>query len=374
MSERAVPAPGILHIDTERGWRGGERQVLWLAIELERIGFRSVIAARPDEPLAARARERQIEVIPCAPRFEFDPFAVRALRRTARERRIDIVHAHTGHAVTLAALTVWRRPLPMVLTRRVDFRLRRNPGSRWKYRRANAVIAISRAVADALAGSGIARTRIEIIPSGVDLARPVTPAAAATLRELGVPEGSPLVVQVSQLVPHKDPVNFVRAIAVAARTVPRIRALLVGDGPLHGAVEAEVAARRLEGIVTVAGYREDADRLLAAATVVTLSSEEEGLGTVLLEALALGKPVAATRAGGIPEIIEDGVSGLLAPIHDPEALGANIARLCSDRSFAAAVAERARARAARFSVAETARRTAEVYRRLLPPSASSGIR
>ncbi|MFL5575251.1 MAG: glycosyltransferase family 4 protein [Gemmatimonadaceae bacterium] len=355
----------VLHVDTERGWRGGERQALWLADALARAGHRSIVAARPGEPLAARARERALPVVRCAPLAEFDPVAVTRLRRVVRVHRVQIVHAHTGHAVGLAALATAGTRARVVVTRRVDFRLRDNWGTRWKYRRADAIIAISRAVAEALAESGIARDRIEIVPSGVDLTRTFVPASRATLEELGVPAGAPLVVQVAQLVGHKDPVTFVRAVAAARRRVPGLHALLVGEGPLRPQVEAAVAEAGVGDVLRLTGYRKDADSLLAAADVATLSSQEEGLGTVLLDAMSMGKPTVATAAGGIPEIVQDDVSGLLAPVHDAERLGEGIARLLTDRALAARLAAGARRRAAEFSVERTAERTLAVYRRVL---------
>ena len=354
----------VLHLDTERGWRGGERQVLWLARELARMGHRSLIAARAGEPLAARAREAGLSVIPCDPIGEADPLAALRLRRAMRRQRVDVVHAHTGHAVGLAALGTMGSRTPMVLTRRVDFRLRSNVGSRWKYRRAAAVIAISRAVRAALVASGIPEQRIDLVPSGVDLERVVPPAPQDALAALGVPGGAPLVVMVGALVPHKDPATFVRAVAVAKRRVPAMRALLVGEGPLRPALEALIAELRLSDTLVLTGYRTDADALLAAADVFSLSSEEEGLGTVLLDALAAGVPVAATSGGGIPEIIEHDRSGLLVPPHDAEGLGVNIARLLDDEALRRRLIDGGSARVRRFSVVETARRTLEIYRRV----------
>ncbi|MDE3129162.1 MAG: glycosyltransferase, partial [Gemmatimonadota bacterium] len=115
----------------------------------------------------------------------------------------------------------------------------------------------------------------------------------------------------------------------------------------------------------LAGYRTDADELLAAATVCVLSSREEGMGSVLLDALFLGRPIAATRAGGIPEVVQDGVSGLLAPARDPDALGAAIGRLVNDPALARRVGDAARARAADFSVERMADATEAVYRDVL---------
>ncbi|MHB1071845.1 MAG: glycosyltransferase [Gemmatimonadaceae bacterium] len=357
--------PMVLHLDTERGWRGGERQVLWLAEGLARAGIASAIAARPGEPLAERAAAAGIAVVPCAPAFEGDPFAVRRLRRAIRDLGVGIVHAHTGHTVSLGALATLGMRIPLVVARRVDFRLRDNVGTRWKYHRAAAVIAISHAVADVVARSGIPRGRLHVVPDGADRRRQIHPASDATLGALGVPAGAPLVVQVSQLVGHKDPVTFARAVARARRRVPALHALLVGDGPLRVAVEAARHELGLEDRLHVTGYRTDADALLARADVVTLSSKEEGMGSVLLDALHLGKPIAATAAGGIPEVIEDGVSGLLAPVGNADALGGRIADLLTDRALAQRLAAGAAARADQFSVDRMVERTIAVYRQVI---------
>lgn len=353
----------VLHIDTERGWRGGERQTLWLARELARRGHGSIVAARAGEPLAARACAEGVDVVPCNPASEIDPRAAIALRRVIREQRVDVVHAHTAHAVAVAALATVGTAVPFVVSRRVDFPLRRNVGTRLKYGRAAVFIAISQAVARVLESSGIERARIAVVPDGVDVHRAVSPAAPERLAELGVGGGAPIVVQVAQLVGHKDPVNFVRAMARVRELVPNVRGLLVGDGPLRGDVEREIALLELHDTVHLAGYRTDADEILAAADVAALSSREEGMGSVLLDALAFGRPIAATRAGGIPEVVSDGETGLLAPVGDSRSLGECIARLLKDRRLAENISTAARHRAADFSVEVMADRTLLVYER-----------
>jgi glycosyltransferase involved in cell wall biosynthesis len=355
----------VLHINTERGWRGGERQVYWLATEMLARGHRTLVAARSGEPLAKRLSNAGVNVVPLAPFSEFDPFAAARLRRVIRREGVAIVHAHTAHAVALAALSAIGTSVRVVLTRRVDFPLRANLGTRWKYERAHGIIAISSAIADIMTSGGIARSRIDIVPSGIDLSRRIEPATAEVLRSIGLPTGARWVVQVGALVPHKDPVNFVRATAAARRSVPDLHGVMVGEGPLRQAVEHEIRELGLGDALHLTGYRTDADELLAAASVATLSSQEEGLGTVLLDALSLGIPVAATAAGGIPEVVEHEVSGLIVPIREPEMLGAAIARLVRDGSLSARLTAGGRARAAEFSIARTAERTIEVYRKVL---------
>jgi len=351
----------VLHVDTERGWRGGERQALWLARELALRGHVSIVAARAGEPLDTRAREQRLDVVDCSPRFEIDPLAAVRLRRAIQKHEINVVHAHTAHAVAVGALATIGTPVRLVVARRVDFPLRANAGTRWKYGRADAIIAISHAVARVLERSGIPPGRIHVVADGVDTQRTVIPATPAVLASLGVPVDAPLVVQVSQLVGHKDPVNFVGAVGRLHELVPSAHALLVGNGPLRREVEAEVQRLGLQEVLHVVGYRTDADALLAAADVATLSSREEGMGSVLLDALAFGIPIAATKAGGIPEVVDDGESGLLADVSDPGGLGDAIARLLTDDALANRLRRNAKARAERFSVERMADRTISVY-------------
>ena len=355
----------VLHVDTERGWRGGERQALWLARELAVRGHPSIVAARAGEPLFVRAMEAGLAVVDCAPSSEIDALAAWRLRRTIREQKIDIVHAHTAHAVAVAAMATLRLDVPLVVARRVDFRLRKNAGTRWKYGRAAVIVAISRAVARVLEESGVESSRVRVVPDGVDIHRSVTPAGVATLSALGIEPRAPLVVQVAQLVGHKDPVNFVHAMARVHQRAPHAQGLLVGDGPLRGEVEGAVHSLGLERVVHLAGYRSDADALLAAADVACLSSREEGMGSVLLDALAFGRPVAATRAGGIPEVIDHDETGLLVEPTNPDALGDAIATLLDDASMRERFGANGRRRAEDFSVERMTDRTITVYQEVL---------
>jgi L-malate glycosyltransferase len=352
----------VLHVDTERGWRGGARQVLWLVAGMRDRGHRAVLVARRGDELARRAEALRLEVVEAAPRGELDLFAARDLRRAIVQHRAHIVHAHTAHAAAIAALATLGTATKIVIARRVDFALRRNFGTRLKYGRAQAVIAVSNAVAAVIAEAGVPRDRIHVVPDGVDLARGVQPASEEALRSLGILPGEPLVVQVAALVAHKDPLTFVRAMARVRERIPRVRGLLVGDGPLRAVAQAEVTRLDLDRTVSLTGFRRDADEILAAARVATLSSVEEGMGSVLLDAMAFGAPIAATRAGGIPEFVIDEETGLLSPPGEAPALGENIVRLLSDPDFAASLAARARTRVEEFSVDRMVDRTIEVYR------------
>ena len=137
------------------------------------------------------------------------------------------------------------------------------------------IVAVSNAVGKVLEDGGVAPHRIRVVPDGVDVDRMRMPATTEVLASLGVPQGAPLVVQVAQLVGHKDPVNFVRAMARVKSLVPDVHGLLVGDGPLRAEVEREVKALSLNDRVHIAGYRTDADSLLAAADVAHVSARKK---------------------------------------------------------------------------------------------------
>jgi len=358
----------VLNIDTERGWRGGERQVFWLARMMVSQGHRAMIAARVGEPLAIRARMKGIEVVDSRPRNELDLRAAWKLRGIIGRAGVQVVHAHTAHAVTLGALAVVGSRVPLVAARRVDFHLRSRL-SRWKYGRAARIIAVSEAVKRVLVADGVSEAQIDVVHDGTDVHRTAKPAGRETLRQLGIPPGAPLVVQVAQLVGHKDPVNFVRAMRTVVGGLPSAHGLLVGEGPLRAAATAEARALGIDDRVHFAGYRDDADSLLAAADVAVLSSREEGMGSVLLDCLVFGRPVAATRAGGIPEVVTDGETGFLVPIEDPRQLGEAILRLLRDPALRQRMGEAARRRAEAFSVERMTERTVAIYEEVVLASA-----
>jgi glycosyltransferase involved in cell wall biosynthesis len=144
------------------------------------------------------------------------------------------------------------------------------------------------------------------------------------------------VGNVAALTGHKDHATLLEAMALLHARLPGVRLVIAGDGELRGALEQKARALGLEGRVVFAGFRPDLDRLLPAFTVFCLSSHLEGLGTSLLDAMAFGLPVVATAAGGIPEAVEDGVSGRLVAPRDPRALADALAEALGDERRRAA--------------------------------------
>ncbi len=361
----------ILHVNTERTWRGGEQQNLWLATGLRDRGEESEVVARPGSALAERARAAGLPVHEIPLRGEWDLASVLSLRRLYGRRRPDIVHMHTSHAHTLGCLARIGRPLPRtVVSRRVDFSIYRNALrlSRWKYLwLGDRYVAISGAVRDVLVRDGIPADRIEVVPSGVDADR-IERAERRDLRaELGLPPGTPLVGDVAAFGWHKAQEVLVDAVPSLLRRVPDAHVVLVGDGECRPAVEERARALGLLGTrVRFLGFRDDVPEVLQSLDVFVMCSVMEGLCTSALDAQAAGVPVVASAVGGLVEAVADGETGLLVPPRDPEALADGVARLLLDRERAGRLgaAGRRRVREA-FSVEAMVEGTRAVYGRVL---------
>lgn len=318
----------VVHVDSARGWRGGQNQVLLSAQGMAALGHEVVVVCQRGGVLAERAQAAGLSVEPVGFRGDLSPAAVFSLWRLLRRIRPDVVHAHDPHAVSASLLAMrWARGPRLVASRRVDFPLQGRL-SRWKYRSCLRVIAASRAIARVLASDGIA-AGVRVVYEGVPLREPGTGGREA-LAALGVPAGAAVVGNVAALTDHKDHRTLLAAMAIVRHAVPEVRLLIAGDGELRRDLEARAQQLGLAEAVVFAGFRTDLDRLIPAFTVFCLSSQLEGLGTSLLDAMAFGRPVVATAAGGIPEAVVDGVTGRLVPPRDAQALAEALIELLAD--------------------------------------------
>ncbi len=352
----------IAHVDTERTWRGGEQQVFSLIQGLKKRGYDNLIVARRGSELAQRAKSLA-PVMEVRPVGEWDFVTAHFVNRRFKKERVDIVHAHTSHGAALAALSTLGTNIPVVVTRRVDFHLSRNVFSRWKYNRATRIVAISQGVKRILVEDGVPNEKISVVPSGVDFNR-YTSVRALTKQDLGIPSAAPLVGQVAALAPHKDQRTLLAAIALLRKALPNVRLAIVGEGPCRADLEKEIIRLELQNTVQLLGFRENPLDFIPAFDVFCLSSNEEGLGTSLLDAMALRVPVVATAVGGIPELIEHEKTGLLARPEDPEALAEMLSRCLAGGADRPVMVARAAEKAKNFDILGTVVRMDDIYQQL----------
>jgi L-malate glycosyltransferase len=356
-----------LHVDTARSWRGGQNQVLLTVNGLREIGQRAALVAHPDGELRRRASEG-LELIPIAPRTEVDLTAAWRLSRVVRKLRPDVVHAHDPHGVAMAALALsfaGGAPAPvLVASRRVDFHLKGNSLSRWKYRQVDCFITASEAIRRMLVADGIPSTRTVTVHEGIDVEHAEAAARVNLHEAFWLPHHAPIVGNVAALVPHKGQRYLVDAAHLVVQEVPDARFVILGEGELREHLERQVREYRLEKHVLLPGFRTDVLGCIKGFDLFVMSSVTEGLGTSLLDAMACGKPVVATDAGGIPEVVDQGVTGTLVPARDPRTMATAIVELLSDESRRRAMGEAGLARVkARFTVERMVAATAKVYAR-----------
>lgn len=345
----------ILHLDSGRDWRGGQRQVALLAGAQRAAGHEPLVACHPDAPLLRRLHDAGIATSAVRMRGDWDFAAARRIRALVRTWQPDVVHAHDArsHAISLGAL-LRNRALPLVVTRRVAF----VPKGRIKYgARVARFLAISGAVRDALVAGGVDADRIDIVYSGVPT--PVVTRARDWRAERGWPADVVVCGVVGAMTAEKG-VQLLAQIASHLSPHARDRTRLVLLGGRASGTEA------IGGIPTFrAGFVDEIHAAMAGLDLLWHPSRAEGLGTAVIDAMALGVPPIAFAVGGLPELIVEESTGLLAPPGDVSAFAGAAGRLIEDPVLRQRLATAGAERAAHFSVARMAEGTEVAYRRLL---------
>jgi len=358
-----------IHIDTAESWRGGQNQVLLTVNGLRAIGHRAMLVAHPNGELRRRAAEG-LELIPIAARSEVDLRAGWRLSRVLRRLAPDIVHAHDAHATAMAGLGLsmagsMARSPALVVSRRVDFHLRQNSFSRWKHRQVDRFIAASEAIRRMLVADGVPAQRTVTVHEGIDVEL-VQAALPVNVHEaFFLPHGAPVVGNVAALVPHKGQRHLIEAAHLVVREMPDARFVILGEGELREQLERQVREYHLEKHVLLPGFRTDVLGCIKGFDVFAMSSVTEGLGTSLLDAMACSRAIVATRAGGIPEIVEDGRTGVLVEPRDHAAMARSIVQLLRDGALRRRMGEAGLSRVnERFTVERMVAGTAAVYERV----------
>lgn len=359
--------PHVVHVIDELPPDGAER--LLADVLRHRSGayrFSVVCLVRGGE-LQREIEAMGVPVTVLGRRHTYSPGLLWRLTRWLRRMRADVVHTHLFTADAYGRVAALLARVPAVystvhstnvwkgaLHRCIDWLLA------WF---STKVIAVSAEVAQVLRERGrIPQSRIALVENGIDLKRLAGASGEGVRAEFGVAPQAPLLGLIGRLHPAKGHADLIAALAQLQAQGVTAHCLLIGSGPLREAILAEVQQRGLTGRVTLAGQRADIPRLLAALDVLVMPSRWEGLPMTLLEAMAMGKAIVATRVGGIPNVITDGREGLLVPAADAAALAAALKRLIQDAALRRALGERAReAVLARYDAARTAQAYESLY-------------
>jgi len=371
----------IAGVDPERGFAGGETQVLGLTLALARAGHRAELICDPAGKLWERARAKGVECHALAIRNAVDLAAGMRLRAILKRERYDVVHFHTSRAHSMAPmLRGFARAL--IVTRRMDYRPNRLFAPYLFGRAVDGVIAISEGVADALVAAGVSRDRIAIVPSGVDCERfhPPSPSEREHARAaLGLSAETIAIAAVGALELRKGHRYLIEAIAsLGEHNGPqsgrmKLNCLIAGEGSLRAELEREVGGHSFGGDVSLIGHIEDTRQLLWASDIFAMPSLSEGLGVAVLEAMACGLPVVASAVGGLRQAVIHEQTGLTAAPGHYDEIAEAIARLSGSAEMRAKIGAAARERAEKnYSMAAMAARTLELYRESIEKSEGLG--
>jgi glycosyltransferase involved in cell wall biosynthesis len=372
----------VVHFSDSDQFGGTERALLHVLAGLDRSRWRPVLFHRPEPgvaPLVDEARRLDVALRPVPLLRGVEGIAgLPRLAAQIRRERPAVFHAHLTWplACRLGILAAGLARVPAVVATAqlfVDL-----PPSGWtdlQHRVVGACVdrylAVSRQVADQLRHRfGVAPEKITLVPNAVAVERfPLT--ADAWSARPGDADGRPVVLTVARLDPQKGLRDLVEAAALVERAV----FLIVGDGPERVALESQIEHRGLSERVRLLGFRSDIAELLAGCDVFVLPSLFEGLPLSILEAMAAGKPVVATRIGGNADAVVDRETGLLVPVADPAALASAITTLLQSPSLRQRLGAAGRARVEQQFTAEVmVQRVSAVYDELLPSGAGQAMR
>ena len=357
---------------------GTEQQILELVTRLDRSRYRPLVVCFRPGRVAREIEGAGVPVHALAKRAKVDTRLVAGLARLFRREGVELLQTYLFTANTWGRLAGALARVPLIVSseRNVDMweraykRLASLALDRWTC----CTIANSEAVGAYLVRKGLPAAKIRVIPNGVDVARfegPVTP--DATKAELGIPPHHAVVGFVARIEPQKDPGTFVEAAAMVAGHRPAVSFLVVGGGSLAGDMAARARAAGLEGRMVFTGPRRDVARLLGACDISVNSSLKEGMSNTIMESMACGKPVVATRVGSNAELVADGETGFVVAARDAAGLAAAVGRLLDDPKLIKAMGLAARARVCRrYSVEAMVAATQALYDGLVTAPAGGG--
>ena len=359
----------ILWLTKGLGPGGAERLLVALARTIDRDRFSCTAAYLLPEKkhLVDELGEAGVETVYLEGPSERDPRWAGRLRRLVVDEGIDVVHVHAPYpaAVARPVLRSLGRKRPAIVYTEHNTWDGYGRTTRWanalSYPLDDARLAVSPAVLASMPAPF--RRRTEVLIHGIDL-DDVTAHRAGRERvraELGVDEGTVLVVTLANLRVHKDYPTLLEAARRSLDSGAPVRFVAVGQGPLEAEVRALAGRLHLGDTFQLLGYRPDALDVLAAGDIFSLSSKAEGYPVSLMEALALGLPVVATAVGGIPEAVRLGVEGLTVPPGRPDLLGDALAGLAGDPERRTEFGRAARARSAMFDIRRATKRIESVY-------------
>lgn len=368
-----VSRPHLMQVVLSLAPGGAERLVIDISRHLAGRFDLTVCCLDDDGAWAPEVRAAGIEVVALRRAPGFRPGVGRRIAHLARQRGVDLLHCHQYSPFVYGRIAKAFHPsLGLIYTE--HGRLSDAPPS-WKRQLVNpllsqfdgAIVAVSDDLRQYMNRSRFPGARVAVVRNGIDITPLPGPADRQRARQrLGIGNDVFVIASVARLDPVKDFPAMLEAYAAARRSLPPSRLLLIGDGPERAALAERAARADLAGSVDFLGMRDDARALLCAADLYANSSISEGVSITILEAMTAGVPVVATSAGGTPEVLADGVAGVLVPVRSPARLAQAMIALANDPARRARLAIVGRRRVeTSFAVQRMVAEYVQLYHRYL---------
>lgn len=356
----------ILHISSAISWRGGEQQVAYLLAGLSACDIECTIMAPHGSQLSTYAREQGYSVITYRKLAGVDPLASYRIFKVCQRINPDLIHIHDSHAHTYVyhAYRFMGLKVASVVSRRVIFSVKTI--AKYRHPMVRRILAVSQAVGDQLIKQDIDASKIAVVHSGVEVDREVQ--AIDIRHTLGLDKETVVLICVAALAPYKGHDTLISGFAHAVdQTDKSIHLVLVGgDAGKQLAIRHQIEELGLANSVTLVGYQSDPWSWLAASDIAIFASEKEGLGTSVIDAMALGIPVISTAIDGLATTVIDQQTAIAIPPQDPDAISRAIQHLLSSPQLQSSLVQGARQHVQRFSVRHMVDKTIEVYHSALP--------
>jgi glycosyltransferase involved in cell wall biosynthesis len=370
-SSPSRPRLNVVQMIDVTGGGGAEKVLVDLALHLDRNRYNVTVCAtrqaRNYQPLLDSAGVRTMVL---QRRSRWETYKMAEVVRMLRRERVQVLHTHLFGSNTWGRLLGRLAGVPVIIAHEHWSSRGRNEiwMDRLMYRLSDRILVTSQASKQIVMNSEHIPARyLSVVYNGVDISTFAGRSDRAEVRaELGVPVDAVLIGAVGRLTADKGGQDvLIRAVGRVRETCPQVRLVMVGDGPLRPGLEQLTAQLGLCDSVIFTGLRSDVPRLLGALDVFVLPSEREALPVAVLEAMAAGLPVVATRVGGLPEVVADGETGFLVPPGDVAALQGVLEKLAGDPALAARLGAAGQAHVqAHFTVQQMVRQVEQLYDQL----------
>lgn len=358
----------VLHLSSEKTWRGGEQQIAYLIDGLAGQGVSNYVAARQGSAFEDYCRKKNIPVFTFPFKNSFDLTTAAGIKALCKKYSVDLVHMHSSKSHSIGVVSnILGNKTPLVLSRRVDFVPKDTWFTRWKYNHPSIVrvLCVSDKINEIMRAYLKHPEKSITVHSGADLTKFSPGKAPGKLREEGgLRKDQVLVGNTAALEGHKDYFTFIDTIAKLVQAGLDIRAVIIGRGSLEESLKKYTHEKGLDAVIRFTGFRNDITEILPELDIFLMTSDEEGLGTSVLDAFLSGVPVVATAAGGIPEMVVHNQTGLLAPIRNSTQLAEQVTRILKEPGLRQVLVAGALEKVKEFSKERTAARTLEIYREI----------